>query len=500
MEDTSKSQDTPQPPTPIILDCRNKYESNVGRFVGAEPLDTDNFRDTWNVLKERLKDTAKDVPIMTYCTGGIRCVKVGAYLTQEMGFTNVSRLAGGIVSYDRAIHSLEETSGKVKSMFMGTNYVFDGRVGRQITNDALAECITCGNRTSLVSNCNNENCHKRMTQCQTCRSSFSGTCSDACKIRVLNQGLRPVSGIDDRTFFSTQKVISKKYQSLDEYSAAHSSSPPTIYDEILENTKAYFPSGAHMASGAQQGRLLTSLASMTREGRILELGTFTAYATACFLEGAANVAAILNNTYNGDSQMGPFVLSLERDRRAFTLAANHLQAISQNKGASELSRIRETQLEDLEVDSMTYKYKNACCQIVRVNDALAYVEALSMEDSPSMFSPFDLIFIDADKTRLLEYMEVFLTNDKILKKGGMILVDNVLWKGGVLGEQVDHPVGIDEDIDSSGKTDAEMKRSRRARKLANVMHHFNTNIVNDKRVEVVILPLRDGLSVIRKKI
>ena len=55
---------------PLILDCRNDYETSVGRFEGAEPLNTENFRDSWDVLKEKLKDTPKDAPVMTYCTGG----------------------------------------------------------------------------------------------------------------------------------------------------------------------------------------------------------------------------------------------------------------------------------------------------------------------------------------------------------------------------------------------------------------------------------------------
>jgi predicted sulfurtransferase len=58
--------------TPILLDCRNSYETDVGIFDGAEPLDTENFRETWDVLKERLAETPKDAPIMTYCTGGKR--------------------------------------------------------------------------------------------------------------------------------------------------------------------------------------------------------------------------------------------------------------------------------------------------------------------------------------------------------------------------------------------------------------------------------------------
>ena len=59
--------------TPILFDCRNTYETDVGIFEGAIPLETENFRDSWEVLKDQLADTPKDAPIMTYCTGGIRC-------------------------------------------------------------------------------------------------------------------------------------------------------------------------------------------------------------------------------------------------------------------------------------------------------------------------------------------------------------------------------------------------------------------------------------------
>lgn len=54
---------------PLIFDCRNAYETDVGRFEGAEPLETVNFRDSWEVLQARLSEVPKDAPIMTYCTG-----------------------------------------------------------------------------------------------------------------------------------------------------------------------------------------------------------------------------------------------------------------------------------------------------------------------------------------------------------------------------------------------------------------------------------------------
>jgi predicted sulfurtransferase len=68
--ETSRDDDSEMP---VLLDCRNNYETDVGIFEGAEPLGTDSFRDSWDVLKNRLADTPKDAPIMTYCTGGIRC-------------------------------------------------------------------------------------------------------------------------------------------------------------------------------------------------------------------------------------------------------------------------------------------------------------------------------------------------------------------------------------------------------------------------------------------
>jgi predicted sulfurtransferase len=57
---------------PVILDCRNKYESDVGRFDGALPLDTETFQESWAALERILKDKDPATPIMTYCTGGIR--------------------------------------------------------------------------------------------------------------------------------------------------------------------------------------------------------------------------------------------------------------------------------------------------------------------------------------------------------------------------------------------------------------------------------------------
>jgi predicted sulfurtransferase len=96
------------PPDALVLDCRNSYESDVGKFEGAQPLNTNTFRESWNAIQEILgkqPQVSKDTPIYTYCTGGIRCVKINAYLEQKLGFTNTYRLQGGIISYVRELEN-----------------------------------------------------------------------------------------------------------------------------------------------------------------------------------------------------------------------------------------------------------------------------------------------------------------------------------------------------------------------------------------------------------
>ena len=495
---------------PIVLDCRNKYETDVGRFEMAEPLNTDSFRESWDVIKDRLADTPKDASIMMYCTGGIRCVKVGAYVTQELGFTNVSRLAGGIIAYDR---TLNEESPEAEPMFKGTNFVFDGRLGRTITEDDFGNCITCGSETSLVSNCLNDNCHQRMIQCEDCRTSFHGTCSGACKQRILNGAMLPrkggVESTDEASTTTTTTTTTSEaihFESLEDYSAGHSSPPPSFYNEIEFNTKQFLPSGAHMVSGAAQGRWLTQLASMTREGRILELGTFTGYATACFWEGAANAGAAMGYDGVGGREGGPYVMSLERDPRAINIAVAHLQVMAENgvseQGAEAACALRADG-QDLPViadDVVTMTYNDmAGCEVVRVTDALATMESMVQGTGVLQPAPFDMVFVDADKTRLLEYADALISNDRILKKGGLIVVDNVLWKGLVLEASTGEFTQVRDDDSDDDSNDGAARKGRRARKLASKMHKFNSEIVKDSRVEVVVLPMRDGLSVVRKR-
>jgi hypothetical protein len=282
-------------------------------------------------------------------------VKVNAYLTQELEFTNVSRLAGGVVAYDRA---LREQAPTEEPMFKGVNYVFDGRMGRKITDDQLGTCFTCGSKTNLVTNCKNENCHRRMVQCNDCSNSFFGTCSGGCRTRVVNSGMIPMKSLVRNSLGGDESLSDENdndddnnedevYSTLDDYSSAYSSKPASIYNEFELNTAKLLPTGAHMVSGSIQGSLLTTLASMSREGRILEIGTFTGYATARLLEGATAAGTCIGTDTIGTLDGGgPFVLSLERDRRALALASAHLKVMTDHDigdvGASEASRMRDT--------------------------------------------------------------------------------------------------------------------------------------------------------------
>ncbi len=136
--------------------------------------------------------------------------------------------------------------------------------------------------------------------------------------------------------------------------------------------------------------------------------------------------------------------------------------------------------------------------MLRVNDALATVEEMA-SCNPAQ-AAFDIVFVDADKTRLIEYVNALVGNDRVLKRGGLILVDNVLWKGLVLdaarGGGYDPSTGGD---DGPSEDEEMLGRNRRARKLANKMHRFNTAVVRDERVEVLMMNVRDGLSLIRKR-
>jgi len=173
-----------------------------------------------------------------------------------------------------------------------------------------------------------------------------------------------------------------------------------------------------MVSGHFQGRVLSLLSKMIQPKCVLEIGTFTGYATLCFAEGLTKNGKIITLDINEELE--------DRVRGYFAASAF-----------------------DNQID---YRIGNAANIISTINEV------------------FDIVFIDADKKNNALYYQLIF--DKV-RSGGLILVDNVLWSGKVVANKTDHDT-------------------------TNILT-FNEMISADNRVEKLILPIRDGLFIIRKK-
>lgn len=130
MELRQQQQKQQQQKNVQLLDCRNSYESKEGSFVSSTPLNTNTFSETWSVIDDQVASQLinPSEPVYIYCTGGIRCVKVGAYLRQRHGFNDVRRLKHGIVGYERWNTERKTEDGENNSpLWVGENFVFDKR-------------------------------------------------------------------------------------------------------------------------------------------------------------------------------------------------------------------------------------------------------------------------------------------------------------------------------------------------------------------------------------
>ena len=158
----------------IVVDMRNHYEYEVGRFENAIEIPSDTFRQQLPMAIDMLKD-AKEKNIIMYCTGGIRCEKASAFMLHN-GFKNVYHLEGGIINYANTV----KEKG-VQNKFHGKNFVFDDRLGERITDEIIATCHQCGFVADTHTNCANDGCHLLLIQCEKCAEIFNGCCSNNCK-------------------------------------------------------------------------------------------------------------------------------------------------------------------------------------------------------------------------------------------------------------------------------------------------------------------------------
>ena len=174
-----------------------------------------------------------------------------------------------------------------------------------------------------------------------------------------------------------------------------------------------------MLSGHLQGRFLSIITKLIKPKKILEIGTYTGYSAICMAEGLIEKGII------------------------HTIDINEELVSIQNK----------------------YFAKSKCNNsiIQHVGDARNIIKSINEK--------FDLVFLDADKENYIEYYELVIEK---VKKGGLIIADNVLWTGKVV---------------EPNKDDDE---------LTQYLIDFNKMINEDDRVENIILPLRDGLNIILK--
>ncbi len=210
----------------------------------------------------------------------------------------------------------------------------------------------------------------------------------------------------------------KLHPEMDEYLENHGSKEPEHLVRLRKETyqKTLQP---HMLSGYQQGRFLSILSKLISPKNILEIGTFTGYATLCLAEGLVENGKILTLDINEELEYLP--------RKYF----------AESKYAEQID--------------------------FKIEDALDFLKNNDLE--------FDLVFIDADKENYVEYFN--LLKPKI-KSGAVLLFDNVLWYGKVLEENPD------------------LESTLRIQEL-------NEIVANDADFENVILPLRDGISILRRR-
>lgn len=207
-------------------------------------------------------------------------------------------------------------------------------------------------------------------------------------------------------------------QELEKYISDHMSPEGELLEDLRRKTylKTPYP---NMMSGALQGKLLELISKMLRPDRILEIGTFTGYSAICLASGLAE---------------GGSLDTIDSNDETYEMAEEYF------KRAGMESRIHQIRGDALEI-------------------------------MRNMDGPYDLIFIDGEKREYTAYYELAI---ELLRKGGIILADNVLWGGKV--------------VDEKEKNDPA---------TAGILA-FNKQVVEDNRVELVLLPVRDGLSLIRK--
>ena len=145
----------------VFFDGRNAYEAKIGKFKNAVVPDTVTTRDFIKEIESGKYDELKDKPVVTYCTGGIRCEILSAVMVNR-GFKEVYQIDGGIVKYGYKYADSGHWEGSL--------YTFDDRMTIDFSDQSkvIGKCDTCQSPTKSFYNCSNENCHELFLLCDEC--------------------------------------------------------------------------------------------------------------------------------------------------------------------------------------------------------------------------------------------------------------------------------------------------------------------------------------------
>ncbi len=234
-------------------------------------------------------------------------------------------------------------------------------------------------------------------------------------------------------------------EELEKYVLSHSAPEGDYLYRLYRATNIHTIHG-RMASGHLQGRLLKMFVEMIRPKNILEVGTFSGYSAICMAEGLAEIAKSTEAHANGGS------------------AASAAEGNGKEAGVSKVWTFEIN--DEMEDFTRPWLEGSPVAEHIEFRIGDANVEA------PKLGIEFDMAFVDGDKRTYVETYEMVL---KLMRPGGFILADNTLWDGHVTDPAYDH--------------DQQTQGIRR----------FNDHVAQDDRVEQVMIPLRDGLTVIRKR-
>lgn len=159
----------------VFFDGRNAFEAEIGKFKDAIVPDTKTTRDFIKEIESDKYNDIKDKPVITYCTGGIRCEALSA-LMKNRGFKEVYQIDGGIVKYGESFGDDGYWEGKL--------HIFDDRMVHQFSEKAkdIGKCTHCKQKTSRYINCSNVACNRLVLVCDKCDTKTK--CSDCNKVKV----------------------------------------------------------------------------------------------------------------------------------------------------------------------------------------------------------------------------------------------------------------------------------------------------------------------------